>query len=121
MDKQNNEFRKLFDADGELITKPDGTVEMKEDLHRAIQEAQSAPDPHPATDQVAADAIQNLAKAASKLVLADGSPVPAHWPVFAINEFITIKDCRFRVVYIGKDTLVLEAANLPIVGEGDES
>lgn len=54
---------------------------------------------------------EQLVKKAS-LVRPDGSPVPDHWPIFKVDEELTVKGYVFRVAYIGESTLLLEPVRM---------
>jgi hypothetical protein len=60
---------------------------------------------------------QQIKATTSSLLRADGSPVPAHWSVFAVGEHVVVKDYTFKVCYIGEGTLLLEPVGPVIVGE----
>jgi len=64
--------------------------------------------------------LRELYDAESKLkqlVRPDGSPVPAHWPVFRTNELVELKGYTFKVAHIGEHHLLLEPVGPLIVGE----
>ncbi len=50
------------------------------------------------------------------LLRPDGSPVPAHWCVFAVGELVSIRNCTFRVAYVGEAAILFEPAGIPIIG-----
>lgn len=75
-----------------------------EPLTDAAGEKKPDPHEHPDKDPLA-------------LLRPDGSPVPSHWPVFAVGEMVVIKDYTFRVAYIGETAILFEPVGLPIVGE----
>lgn len=52
-----------------------------------------------------------------RLLRADGSPVPEHWPVFKVGEHITIKNYTFEVAHIGESHMLLEPVGPLIIGE----
>ena len=57
--------------------------------------------------------LDGLAKGqASGLLRADGSPVPAHWPIFTVGETVVLKGYTFRVAHLNESTLVLEPVGL---------
>lgn len=39
----------------------------------------------------------------------DGTEVPASWDVFETGEVVEVKGTRFRIAYIGSDTILLES------------
>lgn len=51
---------------------------------------------------------QKISEYQSDLVRPDGSPVPAHWPVFVVGEMVVIKDYTFKVAYIGETAIMFE-------------
>lgn len=54
--------------------------------------------------------------AAGQLVRPDGSPVPPHWTVFTVGDSVTIRDTTFRVAHVNESCVVLEPAQLPVIG-----
>lgn len=53
-----------------------------------------------------------------KLLRPNGEPVPAHWPVFRVDEEIVVKDYTFKVAHIGEKHLLLEPVGIPEIGPG---
>lgn len=49
------------------------------------------------------------------LLRPDGSPVPAHWTVLAVDEKVEVKGYTFRVAYINETTLILEPVKIPVL------
>ena len=54
------------------------------------------------------EALERMLKGHSTLVRPDGSPVPAHWPVFTVGELVVLKDYTFKVAHISESTILLE-------------
>jgi hypothetical protein len=52
-----------------------------------------------------------------QLVRPDGSPVPKHWSVFAVDEHVVVKDYTFKVAHIGEGYMVFEPVGIPTLGE----
>ena len=56
----------------------------------------------------------------TRLVRPDGTPVPKHWTVFAVDELVVIKNYTFEVKYIGETAILFEPVG-PMVVEKVES
>ena len=63
------------------------------------------------------DALERMLTNGGRRLRADGSPVPAHWPVFAVGEQVVIKDYTFKVAYIGEKSILFEPVGPLVVGE----
>lgn len=63
------------------------------------------------------EALQRMLTNGGKLLRPDGSPVPAHWPVFSVGEHVVIKDYTFKVAYIGEGSILCEPVGPLLVGE----
>ena len=64
------------------------------------------------------EAMERMLKGHSRLVRPDGSPVPAHWPVFTVGEQVVIKDYTFKVAYIGETSILFEPVGPVVLGKG---
>jgi hypothetical protein len=64
-------------------------------------------------DKTLRDKILALDQRAN-LLRPDGTPVPKHWSIFAIDEEITIKNYTFKVVYINESSITFEPVK-PII------
>lgn len=102
MDPNANRFRPVYDVTAEEMKSG-----LEEATKRALEEELSK-----RTDRLA-----ELSKGTGRLVLADGTPVPAHWPVFRTGELVTVKDYGFRVAHIGAAHLLLEPTGPLLVGQ----
>lgn len=68
---------------------------------------------NPDTNQF--EQLRDLVNVPGKLVRPDGSDVPAHWTVLAVDERVIVKGYTFRVAFMNEKTLVLEPVGLPIL------
>jgi hypothetical protein len=87
MNPDTNRFEPAFLKEM-LKAEEDGLLVEREDVARQKQEM--------------LDAIE------SRLVRADGSPVPRSWTVFKLDEHVVIKDYTFKVAYIGETAILFE-------------
>ena len=62
-----------------------------------------------------------LARATSGLLRPDGTPVPAHWPIFKVGEQVVIKEYTFKVAYIGETAILFEPVGIPEIGKEDSN
>lgn len=103
MNPDSNEFEQLHKEtalEARLRTEREAEVQSK--LGELIRE------------QSTADVVKYSPK--PMLLRPDGSPVPEHWSVFAIDEHVVIKNYTFKVAYIGKDSILFEPVG-PVVEE----
>lgn len=68
---------------------------------------------NPKTNQF--EQLRDLVGPPGKLVRPDGSDVPAHWTMLAVDEHVVLKGYTFRVAFMNEKTLVLEPVGLPIL------
>ena len=55
----------------------------------------------------------------TRLVRPDGTPVPKHWTVFAVDELVVIKNYTFEVKYIGETAILFEPVGPMVVEKGE--
>jgi len=108
MDHNANRFRPVFGDDDEGRTELEG-------LHQQLQAQLTG------GGRQVEERLEELTKGTGRLVLADGSPVPAHWPVFKDGELVTVKDYTFRVGHIGAAHLLLEPTGPLLVGQAERT
>ena len=53
----------------------------------------------------------------SQLVRPDGTPVPAHWTVLSVGQYVVVENYTFAVAHIGESHLLLTPVGIPEVGK----
>lgn len=51
----------------------------------------------------------------SALVRPDGTPVPAHWTVLSVGQYVVVENYTFEVAHIGESHLLLTPVGIPEV------
>jgi hypothetical protein len=94
---------------------------MNPDTNRFEPLREASPEQNAAMQRlVDAIATQRNAIAQGALLRPDGTPVPAHWSVFALGELVVIKDYTFKVAYIGETAILFEPVGPVLIGQADE-
>ncbi len=98
MNPETNEF--------EMLTEPKLSAEQEEQLREKMERA---------IGEGRAGQLKGELEKATQPVRPNGEPVPAHWPVFKLDEHVVVKGYTFKVAYIGEKTLLLEPVGLPVL------